>query len=111
MQSGCGASADSLMKDQIKLMNELADAMESNAAESKLADIKKRMDENSKKLDGLKLSEEDKKRLLEKHKDEFAKATGRLMQAAVKQMGKGMGDLKLPGMQGGNVPAPPAPGK
>jgi hypothetical protein len=81
--SGCGSSPDSIMKDSIAAMNDLADAVEkkdegkAKAAATKLQDLEK-------KLDALKLSEDDKKKLLEKHKDEAGKALTKLMGAMVK---------------------------
>ena len=95
---GCGGSPDSLMKDQISYMNDLADALEKNQPESKLTDIKNRMDTNGKKIEALKMSDEEKKKLFEKHKDELMKATQRLLQAMMKS--KEFGGLfdKFPGM-------------
>jgi len=82
--SGCGSSPDSLMKKKISLLSEFTDALESNAPPSKLADIKKRTDENDQKL--AKLSEEDEKKLYEKHNDEMQKAMSR-MKAALMNKG------------------------
>ena len=71
--SGCGANADSLMKQDIKAMNDLADAVESGAPEAKVAELKTKLEEINKKLEALKLSDEDKKKLIEQHKDELVK--------------------------------------
>jgi hypothetical protein len=95
--SGCGSSADSLMKDMIADMNALADLLE-KGDEARINDAKKRLEETGKKLDALKLSEEDKKKLQEKYKPEMEKAASRMMGGMMKQMGKG-----LPGL-GGNLP-------
>ena len=90
--SGCANnSPDGLMKQQIALMNEQADAMENNAPESKMTDIKTRQEANTKKLEALKLSDEEKKKVIEQNKDGIMKATQRLMAASVKKMG---GDMK-----------------
>jgi hypothetical protein len=100
--SGCGASADSLMKEQIALMNEMADALEKDQPEAKIADIKKRMDANTEKMKNLKVSEADQKKLMEKYQDEMMKAAMRL---AAAQMKKGMKDI------GGGIPGIPNPPK
>lgn len=97
--TGCGATPDSLIKDQIGAMNDMADALEKNEPESRIADIKARMEQNNKKMEALKLPEDDKKKLLEKHKDELLKAMTRLQKAmmnrAVKDLGAG-----IPGVSG-----------
>jgi len=98
---GCGSSADSLMKEQIKLMNEMADAVESGADQSKIDAIGKKMKENEEKFNGLKLSEEEKKKLVEKYNDDIAKAVTRMMGAMFKK-----GDVKIPDL-GGLGGAPP----
>lgn len=104
---GCGGSSpDSLVKEQIAGMNEMADALEKNEPESKLTDIKNRLEATGKKMEALKLSDDEKKKLLEKHKDELMNATSRMFQAMMKRS-KDLGSLfggKMPGM-------PPAPGK
>ncbi len=100
--SGCGSSPDSAIKDQIKSMNDLADAVEKNEPDAKIQDLQKRVEESGKKLEALKLSEEDQKKLFEKHKDELSKAMGRYMAAMMK---KGMKDL------GGAFPGMPKTGK
>jgi TolA-binding protein len=109
--SGCASSPDSLVKDQIKAMNELAEAMETNAAEAKVQEIQKKIEEINKKLEDLKLSDEDKKKLLEKHKGEMEKAVIRLAKAG---LNKTMGDFgkvfggQLPGAPNlGNLPGLP----
>ena len=108
--SGCGNSPDSLMKQQISQMNEMADALEKGASESEVEAIQKRMDATGKKLEDLNLSDEEGQKLLERHKEELTKAIQRLLTAsmgkAVKEMGKG-----FPGMPaGGGVPGMPAGG-
>jgi peptidoglycan hydrolase CwlO-like protein len=102
--SGCGSNPDSLMKDQISAMNDLADAYEKNEPKSKIEKLKKRMDENSKKMEELNLSVDEKKQLVEKHKDELAKATARLVQAAVSSSMNDMNNA----MKGQPVPGFPA---
>jgi hypothetical protein len=101
--SGCGSSPDSLVKDQIKNMNDMADAME-KGDEAKLKELEKKSKDIEKKLDDLKLSDEEKKKLLEKHKDELGAALGRIMQATMKKglgggMDKGLGDMMKKGLE------------
>ncbi len=108
---GCGG-ADGLMRDQIKLMNETAEAIESKAPQEKINELEKRLEENGKKLEELKLSDEEKKKLLEKHNDEMMKAGMRYAKA---KMGNMMGDFGkafqgFPGMPGGAPGAPGIPG-
>ena len=97
--TGCGSggsSADSLMKEQIKLMNELAEAMESGADQSKVEALNKKLNETAEKFKALKLSEDDTKKLAEKYKDDLGKAVMRLMAASFKGPASKMGDIKVP---------------
>lgn len=94
---GCGSSpGDSLMNDMIKCMNEMADAIEKKLPEDKVTPIQTRMKELGEKLDALKLSEEEKKKLLEKHKDAMAKAAERMQKAMMGQLGN-LGNM-VPGL-------------
>jgi len=99
--TGCGSSPDSLMQEQIKDTNELAEAIETKAPQDKINDLRKKMEENGKKLAEFKLSDDDKKKLVEKHKDEFTKATARLAKA--------MGLNREKTLENVPVPGPPAP--
>jgi TolA-binding protein len=112
--SGCGASADSLVKEQIQIMNETAEALENKAPDAKVTELQKKLEETNKKLEALKLSDEEKKKVIEANKDELTKATMRLMKAGMNktigEIGKGfpgMPDLgKMPGFPGaGDQPA------
>src|SRR5262249_13834562 len=107
---GCGSSADSLVKDQIKNMNNMADALEQcdqakfKELEKNGKDIEKKGKDLDKKLEELKLSDEEKKKLLEKHKDELGAALGRIMQATMKKglgggMDKGLEDAMKKGIE------------
>jgi hypothetical protein len=110
--SGCGSSADSLWKDQIKLMNELADALESGAAQSKIDDIGKKIKDNDEKLKALKLSDTDRRKLLVKYKDDMAKASKRVLAAVIKDHGEHMGNAQLPDFGGlGEAPQSEAGGQ
>ncbi len=96
--SGCGASgADGLMQEMIGEMNDLAAAAESNAPDSKIKEIQDKMTETGKKLDALKLTDDEKKKLTEKYQEPMQKAADRMLKA---MMAKGMKDMggALPGM-------------
>ncbi len=99
--SGCGSSPDSLIQEQIKDMNQLAEALETKASQDKINELKKKMEETSKKLEDLKLSDDEKKKLMEKHMDEFTKASTRLVKASMAgefgKMFEGMPGLPAPG--------------
>jgi peptidoglycan hydrolase CwlO-like protein len=95
--SGCGSSADSLTKDQIKLMNELADAIDKGADKAKLEDISKRIQEVDKKFKDLKLSADEEKKLKDKYNKEGEEAAKKLFAAMLKNP-KALMDIKLPFM-------------
>src|SRR5262245_17875236 len=103
--AGCGGGADGLVKDMISDMNALADAIE-KGDEAKVKEAEERMKATTKKLDDLKLSDDEKKKLMEKHKPELEKAGKRMAEAMFKKMGQGMG---LPGL-GGGMPGGGFPG-
>lgn len=87
--SGCSSStgSDALIQDQIKAMNELADAMEAKTFDvEKLKQLKTRGEELKKKFDELKLSEADQKALEGKHKAAVEKAKERIKEATMKAM-------------------------
>src|SRR5262245_1920443 len=98
--SGCGSSADSLVNDMIRCMNDMADAMEKSAPKEKLDQIKSRMEEIDNKMKALNLSEDQKKKLMEKHKDALEKAGKRMAEAMMKNVGNmmpGLPSLPKPG--------------
>jgi hypothetical protein len=78
MLAGCGTSADRLVREQIGLLEELADAYENGAPQSKIDEIKKEMVENDKKLEELKLSEDAKRKALLPYKDAMDRANQRI---------------------------------
>lgn len=81
--SGCSGSAEDVTKKQIDLMNDLADAIEKKD-EAKAKSIAQELKENGEKLKGMNLSDDEKKKIGEKYKDDMLKAVGRLMGAAMK---------------------------
>ncbi len=84
--SGCGESKDSLMKQTIADMNEMADAIEADKPQAELDAITKRMEEVGEKFK--EFSAEEKKELAEKYADEMAAAQKRLMEAMMAKVGK-----------------------
>jgi TolB-like protein len=109
--SGCGANADSLVKEDIKAMNDLAEALETNAPEAKVKELRTRLEDTNKKLAALKLSDDDKKTLVERHKDELVKAQMRFVKAQAKGIAEGgfpgLADLgKMTGFPGAGPKVP-----
>jgi hypothetical protein len=102
--SGCSANPDSMVKEQIAAMNDMSAALESKAPEAKVKEAQKRMEDANKRLEALKLSDDAKKQLLERHKDELTKATMRFVQASMK-----LGDFGK--AFGGAIPGLPDPSK
>jgi hypothetical protein len=86
------SEADKLLKEQIALMNDMATAIEKKELDTK-AKIEEKTKEIGKKLDALKLSEADQKKLQEKYKGELEKAMARVMAAGLKAAGD-VGGLK-----------------
>lgn len=92
---GCSGSATTppaLMKgeaevqDAMKLMNEMADAMEKKD-EAKVKTLKEKLDILDNKMKELKLPEEEEKKLKDKYKGEMDKLQERMMKAAAKGLG------------------------
>jgi hypothetical protein len=86
--AGCGGKADGLVKDLIADQYAYADAMDAGD-EVKMKECEERMKATTKKFDDLKLSEDEKKKLKEKYKEELEKANMRMYQATVKKMAPG----------------------
>lgn len=110
--SGCSSnSADSLMTEEIKNLNELAEALETKAPEAKVNELQSKLRDTNKKIEALKLSEDEKKKLVERHRDEMAKASMRFAKASMnKAFGQGFPGMqdpsKMPVIPGaGGVPA------
>ena len=88
--AGCGGgnSPDALNKEAISMMNEVAGVLESvkdkasgEAAIPKLQGLAKRGEDLKKRMDGLKLSKEDEKKIEEKYKKEGMEAGMRMFKA------------------------------
>lgn len=90
---GCGSSADSVVKEQISIMNDTADAIEKGKTEAEMEPLKKRMDANKKKFEELKLTKADEEKLKEKYKPEMEKAAKRMMEAMMGKMKDGLKGL------------------
>lgn len=103
--AGCGQSADGLFQQQVDQLNELADAFEVGAEQAEIDAIEKRMKEAKEAFDGLNLSDDEKKRLIEKYGEEMTEASARLMKAQISKMGGAMKGM-IKGMEG-NMPAMP----
>ncbi len=88
---GCGpAQADYLIAEQVRLMNQLADAIEDDQSDAETArarvqELRDRLAENDRKLQALTLSEEQKKSLRDKHRSELESAARRLEEATAKR--------------------------
>jgi hypothetical protein len=78
---GCGNNADERMEKEIAILQELADAYESDAPQSKIDEITKRLSDNHHELDAMKLAKGDKKRLLERYEEELDRVRQRLAEA------------------------------
>ncbi|GAG49126.1 unnamed protein product [marine sediment metagenome] len=85
---GCGQSGDSMVKEQIDTMNELADGIEADSAEEDIKAINERLDALAEKIK--ELPEEKRKELIEKHKKELAAAAAKLAKAKMDKMGEAM---------------------
>jgi hypothetical protein len=79
--SGCGTPVDRLVKEQIGLLNELADAYESGAPPSRIDEIKQALDENDEKIKELKLPDEAKRRIKRDYDADVRRALKRITEA------------------------------
>lgn len=84
--SGCGSAPDRLVQEQIGLLNELADAYENGAPQSKIDEIRQALDENDKKIEELKLSDNAKRRIKRDYDPQVRRALERI-EAARKRAG------------------------
>jgi hypothetical protein len=105
--SGCGGP-DSLMKEYISHMNDLAASVEKKEPADKQKAIADKMKAVGEKLEKLNLNEEQKKKLVEKHKADLEAASQRLAKAMFAQMAEGgpAGMPNLKDLMGGFGPPP-----
>jgi hypothetical protein len=89
--SGCSSGADQLVKDQIRAMNDLADALEAKAPPDQLLALQNRLREITDQWKALNLSDGARKEVLARHQAELTKAGMRLGQAA---LGNAAGQIK-----------------
>lgn len=78
---GCG-SPDGVVRDAAASLNRLSDAIEKGESKERQEDLSQKAKDAFAKFDLLKMSEEQKKALFEKHADELEKAMKRLKAAA-----------------------------
>lgn len=97
--AGCGSSPDGLMKKQIRLLNDFADAIENDAPQSRMDELQKEGEALNQKMEKLDLSPDEKKELRERHKPEIEAALGRLRKAMFSKAMKGKG-FNLPNFGG-----------
>lgn len=95
--SSCGNKAESSVKKQIELMNEYADTYEKNPKSASLESIEKKLADLEEKLSAAKLTEADKKKLINEYGTEMGKAAQRYAKA---KMGSTMGNF---GEMGGKM--------
>ena len=96
---GCGSKADSLMKQQIDFMNDLAEGIESGASQAEMEKIQERGKAISEELVALDLSPDEIKKLTEKHKDAMKEAAQKLQKTMMSKMKEDFGG-KFPGAPG-----------
>ena len=96
----CGSAqdGDSLIQEEIRLSNELADALEQEADPAKVDDINSRLIENEDKIDALPQAERG--RLNKKYNAELVKAGKRLAAAAKERPGIQIGKMRVPDLPG-----------
>jgi hypothetical protein len=78
---GCSSNADEHMEKEVAILQELGDAYESDAPQSKIDEIAKRLADNHLEFDAMRLSKPDKKKLMERYQEELDKAYKRLTEA------------------------------
>lgn len=101
--SGCGGP-DGLMKELIAGLNDMAASIEKKEPAEKQKAAAERVKATSEKLDKLKLSDEEKKKLVEKYKPQLEEAMKRLMTAAFANAGAGGDGPNLGDLFGGFKP-------
>jgi hypothetical protein len=81
---GCSSNdPDSLTKQSISQMNDLATAIEKKEAADKIKSLAEKLKTTIEKLESLKLSDDEKKKLQEKYQKELTEATTKLLTASM----------------------------
>lgn len=101
-------SAEAVVDEQIKIMNELAAALEAGQT-TNAEEIKSRLEACGKKLQELNLSQEEQQKLMLAKQGDLMKAALRMQKAMMGQAGKLFGDMKgkLPSGFPGAMPSLP----
>ncbi len=82
--SGCGKNdPDSLTKESISQINDLASAIEKKESTDKIKSLAEKLKATQDKIQALKLSPEDQKKLMEKYQKETMEALSKLVKAAM----------------------------
>jgi hypothetical protein len=81
LSSGCESGGDHIVREQVLLLDELADAYDNQASEATIDEIKKRMEANDKKLEEFHLTRDGKQKLYDRHRKEIDRATERCKKA------------------------------
>lgn len=82
--AGCGKSADALVEEQIRVMNEIADAIEKDRPRSEIEALRDELKALKEKFDELALTREQRAALERKYGGELMEAMGRVMRAGTK---------------------------
>ncbi len=94
---GCGVGGEPLVKQQIGLMDELAEAIENDATDAKKDQITKKLAEIEQRIANS-LSDEERGQLVQRHREEYKRAAQRLASARQKKLGLPIEQPKLPGL-------------
>src|SRR5262245_17155646 len=86
--AGCGGGPDGVLKEMIVDMNAFAEAIEKKEPTDKVDALRKKYEATAQKWSDLKLSEDEATRVMDRHKEEYAKA---LMRLGAAQMKAGLG--------------------
>lgn len=96
--AGCSPTGDSLMQENIALINDWATALESGAPEARSKEFEARAKALQDKQLALKLTDAERKALIDKYSPELTKAMTRLTQAMFKgAMNRAGGNVQFPG--------------
>jgi hypothetical protein len=109
--SGCGPRAEGpvteevrLVREEIRCIHELANALEQKAPEARVQELRQKLEQADRQFQALPLSDDEKKDLVARHKDEITRPTMRLVRAGMGSARKDLGKLfgaPAPGMPPG----------